>query len=240
MGVVVQLEGSVESLISLACISKHYTLAGQSLVVLRDVSLDIRAGESCALLGSSGSGKSTLLSILGLLSAPDSGLHRFAGHDVGTAPPDQLAALRNQQIGFVFQNFNLIARLNALDNVAVPLSYRGVGRRDARRLAMAQLERVGLADRAHHYPADLSGGQRQRVAIARALVGAPALILADEPTGNLDSHTAHGIMDLLLGLNRERQTTLVVVTHDVAVARRLQRQVSVQGGQVVEGDLCAP
>ena len=208
--------------------------------MLRDVSLTLYAGESCAIVGASGSGKSTLLSILGLLATPDSGQHRFAGRDIGSACADQLAALRNQQIGFVFQHFNLMSRLTALDNIAVPLSYRGVGLKVARRHAMTQLEQVGLADRAYHHPADLSGGQRQRVAIARALVGEPALILADEPTGNLDGDTANDIMGLMLSLNRECQTTLVVVTHDTSVARRMQRQIRVEGGRVVESAPCVP
>lgn len=234
-----QQDGSVESLISLTGVSKHYELNGQSVTVLRDVSLTIYGGESCALLGASGSGKSTLLSILGLLAIPDSGLHRFAGYDIGSASPNQLAALRNQQMGFVFQNFNLMPQMNALRNVALPLSYRGVGRKEAFERAMVQLKLVGLADRAHQHPADLSGGQRQRVAIARALVGEPALVLADEPTGNLDSNTASEIMDLLLTLNRERQTTLVVVTHDAAVARRLKRQVYVREGLMFESVACA-
>ncbi|KMT52205.1 ABC transporter ATP-binding protein [Pseudomonas fildesensis] len=221
-----------EPLISLRGITKRYQHAGQTLSVLNDVCLTVHAGESCAILGASGSGKSTLLAILGLLSAPDSGQHRFAGQDICTACPDQLAALRNRHIGFVFQNFNLMPRLTALDNVALPLTYRGVARNEARERAMVRLVQVGLADRAAHHPADLSGGQRQRVAIARALIGEPALILADEPTGSLDTGTASDIMDLLLSLNREYHTTLVVVTHDITIARHLQRQIHVEGGRV--------
>ena len=220
--------------ISLQSIGKSYRLADQPLHILQDVCLRIEAGESCAILGASGSGKSTLLNILGLLDLPDSGHYRFAGHDILNASPDQLAALRNQQIGFVFQSFNLLPRLSALDNVALPLSYRGVPRGESLQRARHLLERVGLAERAEHRPADLSGGQRQRVAIARALVGEPSLILADEPTGNLDSHTAQDIMDLLLTLNRERRVTLIIVTHDAQIAQRLTRQIRVHQGLVRE------
>ncbi|OLY72999.1 ABC transporter ATP-binding protein [Pseudomonas sp. ATCC PTA-122608] len=228
----------LDKFISLIDITKCYQLGGKPCHVLKGTSLFIGAKESCAILGASGSGKSTLLNILGLLDLPDSGQYRFAGHDVLTACADQLAALRNRQIGFVFQNFNLIARMTALENVALPLSYRGVGRREALLRAKAMLEQVGLCDRSAHRPADLSGGQRQRVAIARALVGQPSLILADEPTGNLDHQTAHDIMDLLLSLNREHGTTLVVVTHDPAIARRLDRQIRVIDSVVQEDRQC--
>ncbi|WP_404939863.1 ABC transporter ATP-binding protein [Pseudomonas sp. JDS08PS003] len=220
--------------ISLQGIGKSYRLAEQPLHILKNVSLSIEAGESCAILGASGSGKSTLLNILGLLDLPDNGDYRFAGHDIFRASPDQLAAIRNQQIGFVFQSFNLLPRLSALDNVALPLSYRGVARRESLERALHMLDQVGLGQRAHHRPADLSGGQRQRVAIARALVGEPSVILADEPTGNLDSHTAQEIMDLLLSLNRERQVTLIIVTHDPGIAQRLERQIRVTNGVVQE------
>ncbi|MCL9657355.1 ABC transporter ATP-binding protein [Pseudomonas protegens] len=220
--------------ISLQGIGKSYRLAEQPLHILKNVSLSIEAGESCAILGASGSGKSTLLNILGLLDLPDNGDYRFAGHDIFRASPDQLAAIRNQQIGFVFQSFNLLPRLSALDNVALPLSYRAVARRESLERAQHMLDQVGLGQRAHHRPADLSGGQRQRVAIARALVGEPSVILADEPTGNLDSHTAQEIMDLLLSLNRERQVTLIIVTHDPGIAQRLDRQIRVTNGVVQE------
>ncbi|AQT09826.1 MULTISPECIES: ABC transporter ATP-binding protein [Pseudomonas] len=223
-----------QGFISLQGIGKSYRLAEQPLHILKNVSLCIEAGESCAILGASGSGKSTLLNILGLLDLPDSGDYHFAGHDIFRASPDQLAAIRNQQIGFVFQSFNLLPRLSALDNVALPLSYRGVARRDSLERAMHMLDQVGLGQRADHRPADLSGGQRQRVAIARALVGEPSVILADEPTGNLDSHTAQDIMDLLLALNRERRVTLIIVTHDPNIAQRLERQIRVTNGVVQE------
>jgi len=213
-------------LISLQGIGKRYELAGQQLSILNDVCLSIARGDSCGILGASGSGKSTLLNILGLLDLPN--------HDIFNATPDELAAIRNQQIGFVFQSFNLLPRLSALDNVALPLSYRGVSRHDSVEQALRMLDQVGLADRAHHRPADLSGGQRQRVAIARALVGNPSVILADEPTGNLDSTTAQDIMDLLLALNREQQVTLIIVTHDAHIAERLERKILVRNGVVQE------
>lgn len=228
------LNNNNERLIRLRDIEKRYRLAEQELRILSGVSLEIARGESCAILGSSGSGKSTLLNILGLLDLPSSGFYHLGGHDVFTASPDDLAALRNRLIGFVFQSFNLLPRLSALDNVALPLSYRGVALRESRERAHAMLERVGLAARAGHLPADLSGGQRQRVAIARALVGEPALILADEPTGNLDAATAEDIMQLLLELNRANGVTLVIVTHDPGIAARLERRVRVREGRVVD------
>ena len=157
-------------LISLQGIGKRYQLAGQELSILNDVCLSIASGDSCGILGASGSGKSTLLNILGLLDLPNCGQYHFAGHDIFSASPDELAAIRNQQIGFVFQSFNLLPRLSALDNVALPLSYRGISRHESVEQALRMLEQVGLAERAHHRPADLSGGQRQRVAIARALI----------------------------------------------------------------------
>lgn len=178
-----------------------------------------------------------MLNILGLLDLPDRGEYRFSGHDIFNATPDELAALRNQQIGFVFQSFNLLPRLSALDNVALPLSYRGISRRESLQRAMAVLERVNLAGRSGHRPAELSGGQRQRVAIARALVGEPSVILADEPTGNLDGDTGNDIVDLLLELNHRRHVTLIVVTHDPRIAARLGRQIRVQNGTLYEAPL---
>lgn len=220
--------------IFLSDINRHFNLASHRAHVLKNVSLTISSGESLAILGPSGSGKSTLLNILGLLDCADTGHYRFAGHDIATATADHLASLRNQLIGFVFQSFNLMPRLSAVENVALPLGYRGVGRAGARLQALRMLEQVGLAQRAHHRPADLSGGQRQRVAIARALVGDPCLILADEPTGNLDQETAKDIMTLLLSLNREHGVTLIVVTHDPGIARLLNRQIRVDNGVVRE------
>ncbi len=223
-----------QSLIAMEDICQSYRMGEQRLPVLDNITLTIRRGESCAIVGTSGSGKSTLLNILGLLDQPASGRFLLDGRDMGCATQNERADLRNQLIGFVFQSFNLLPRLSALDNVALPLLYRGHSRPVARRHAQRQIERVGLADRLAHLPADLSGGQRQRVAIARALVGEPALILADEPTGNLDGDTAQDIMNLLLELNRTQAVTLVMVTHDTDLAARLDRRLHVQGGRITE------
>ncbi|GKV82036.1 ABC transporter ATP-binding protein [Pectobacterium versatile] len=224
----------VTDLICLQGISHTYSTGASSQAVLHDISLSIPAGQSCAIVGASGSGKSTLLNIIGLLDQPVSGRLLLAGQDMSQASADDRAIVRNQVIGFVFQSFNLLPRLDALDNVALPLTYRGVSRQAARQAAQVQLARVGLAERTHHRPADLSGGQRQRVAIARALVGEPALLLADEPTGNLDSQTADDIITLLLALNREQGTTLVMVTHDEGMACRMTRRIQVQDGRIHE------
>jgi putative ABC transport system permease protein len=221
-------------LIVLEDIGRVYRLGEASVRVLDRVHFTLGAGERCAVVGPSGSGKSTLLHILGLLDEADAGRYLLAGRDVSRASADERAQARNRQIGFVFQSFNLLPRLSALDNVALPLRYRGFSRGEARRRAIAQLHRVGLADRLRHRPADLSGGQRQRVAIARALAGDPALLLADEPTGNLDGATANEIMDTLLQLNEAHGLTLVVVTHDEALAQRLGRRLRVRDGRVVE------
>lgn len=225
---------STHSLIAMSNVCQSYPMAGQNMPVLRDVTLNIQRGQTCAILGTSGSGKSTLLNILGLLDRPASGQFWFAGRNMVEATADERAQLRNREIGFVFQSFNLLPRLTALDNVALPLFYRGFTRSEARECAQVQIARVGLGDRAHHRPADLSGGQRQRVAIARALVGSPSLILADEPTGNLDRSTAHDVMNLLLGLNDEKAVTLVMVTHDAQLAECLERCLQVQDGILKE------
>ena len=224
--------------LSLQGVCKNYQLTKQPISILENINLQINAGDHCAVLGTSGSGKSTLLNILGLLDRADEGRYEFYGHDTSKATPDQLAVLRNRHLGFIYQNFNLMPRLSALDNVALPLSYRGLGRRVALQRAMHRLDQVGLSHRAHHLPADLSGGQRQRVAIARALVGEPSLILADEPTGNLDSRTANDILQLLLAINREHRVTLIVVTHDLDIAARLDRQIFVQDRTLREHEPC--
>lgn len=220
-------------MILLRDVHKHYG-DGQSRVdVLHGVSLEVAQGEMCAVIGASGSGKSTLLNILGLLDRPSSGEYLLDGADVARASPDALADTRNRRIGFVFQAFHLLPRLSAQDNVAHPLLYRGVPRAERRRLAQEQLARVGLADRLDHRPDQLSGGQRQRVAIARALVGTPSLILADEPTGNLDSSSAGDILALIERLNRDLGVTVIVVTHDAAIAARCGRQIVVRDGRVL-------
>lgn len=222
------------ALIALKGVSHGYQTGNQELPVLKHVTLDIWPGQSCVIMGDSGSGKSTLLNVLGLLDSPSSGKFHFSGRDTQQASTDELASIRNQEIGFVFQSFNLLPRLTALDNVALPLSYRGVSRHAARQHAMKQLQRVGLTERAMHRPAELSGGQCQRVAIARALVGSPSLILADEPTGNLDSQTATDILNRLLTLNREQSVTLIIVTHDTTLAKHFDRQLEIHQGAMHE------
>ena len=221
-------------LIRLENITHAYATGASSQAVLYDVSFSVPTGQSCAIVGASGSGKSTLLNLIGLLDEPTSGRVLLAGEDMTNADAESRAIARNRIIGFVFQSFNLLPRLDALDNVALPLLYRGIPQPQARQAALTQLERVGLSNRSHHRPADMSGGQRQRVAIARALVGEPSLLLADEPTGNLDSQTAQDIIGLLLSLNRERGTTLVVVTHDTGIADRMARCIQVLDGRIEE------
>lgn len=220
--------------ISLEQVTHVYGHGARAHVALQAVNLTIASAESCAIVGASGSGKSTLLNIIGLLDQPSSGQLRLAGREMSQASAQERARVRNHTLGFVFQSFNLLPRLSALDNVALPLLYRGFSQRRAREAAQVQLAAVGLVDLRHQRPADLSGGQRQRVAIARALVAQPQILLADEPTGNLDGQTAAQIVDLLLALNREQGVTLVMVTHDVHIASRMGRRILVRDGQVIE------
>ncbi|HEX9889635.1 MAG TPA: ABC transporter ATP-binding protein [Nitriliruptorales bacterium] len=200
---------------------------------LRGVTFSVDHGEHLAIVGPSGSGKSTLLNLLGALDRPTEGVVRFEGEDVRSLDGDQLAELRNRRIGFVFQSFQLLPRTTALDNVALPLVYRSLGRRERTARARQALEAVGLADRLDHRPTELSGGQQQRVAIARALVTEPDVLLADEPTGNLDTVTGSEVMGLLERLNRERQVALLVITHDEEVASRARRRIELRDGRIV-------
>ncbi|WP_420643314.1 ABC transporter ATP-binding protein [Candidatus Leptofilum sp.] len=215
-------------------LSRQYQMGEQIVHALRGVSFQVTAGEFVALMGPSGSGKSTLMHLLGCLDSPSGGQYVLAGEDVGQLSRRQRATIRNEQIGFVFQTFNLLPRLTALTNVMLPLQYGG-RQPQVRQRAEAALERVGLADRLHHRPTELSGGQRQRVAIARALVANPAIILADEPTGNLDSHTGADIMELLGELNSESGNgrTIILVTHDPQVASHTQRILHLHDGQII-------
>ncbi|MFJ4442444.1 ABC transporter ATP-binding protein [Pseudomonas sp. NPDC089422] len=218
------------SIISLHGVTRR--LGGEA--VLQDVSFSLPAGQSCAIIGASGSGKSTLLNLIGLLDQPCHGRLVLDGNEAAQADADQRAITRNRLLGFVFQSFNLLPQLSVLENVALPLSYRGIRLASARQIAKVQLEKVGLEPRAKYRPADLSGGQRQRVAIARALVTEPRILLADEPTGNLDGDTARGIIGLLTTLNREQFMTLLMVTHDPAMARCMDRCLLVRNGGVFD------
>lgn len=220
--------------ISMTGVSRTYHHDGKLNSVISQVDLQIDVGETCAIVGPSGSGKSTLLNIIGLLDFADEGEYLFMGHPISKAQSDDLPTLRKMNIGFIFQNFNLIPRLSVVENVALPLRYRAMDRARSLEEAMFMLERVGMAQRASYRPADLSGGQKQRVAIARALVGKPSLILADEPTGSLDSQTASEILELLLSIQQEKHVTLLIVTHDMGVAQLMQRQVVVRSGGVEE------
>jgi putative ABC transport system ATP-binding protein len=219
------------SIIHLANVSRIYDTGRVQVVALVDVNLDVREGEFVAIVGPSGSGKSTLMNLLGCLDRPTTGSYLLAGTDVAGLDENGLARLRSRTIGFVFQSYNLLPRTTALDNVATPLLYQGVSARERRLRATQALERLGLADRLDHEPSELSGGQQQRVAIARALVTDPGLILADEPTGNLDSQSGAEVMALLRSLNAAGRT-IVLITHDAEVASRASRQVHIRDGRV--------
>ena len=220
--------------IELDNVEKVYRTGEIAVKAVRGVSLTVRAGEFAAVMGASGSGKSTLMNLIGCLDRPTAGRYRLDGEDVGGLSNSDLSRVRNQRLGFVFQGFNLLSRTSALENVELPLLYspHGHGRRELRRRSLAALEQVGLADRAGHHPSQLSGGQQQRVAIARALVNEPALLLADEPTGNLDTRTSLEIMAIFQELNRKGMTVLMV-THEPDIARYCLREITMRDGRVV-------
>jgi putative ABC transport system ATP-binding protein len=214
-------------------LTKVYRMGEVEVQALRGVSMLVRRGEAIAIMGPSGSGKTTLMNILGCLDRPSGGEYNLDGEKVSGLNDDQLAGIRNRKIGFVFQSFNLLQRTSALANVELPLSYANLPN-DGRERAVAALRAVGLEDRMKHRPTELSGGEQQRVAIARALVNEPAILMADEPTGNLDSKVGQGIMDLLFSLNRERNTTLLIITHDPRIAAQTQRTIQIRDGLVEE------
>jgi len=227
----VLLPGGSGPILRLQDVGKVYATGSVEVEALRGVSMQVERGEYVAIMGPSGSGKSTLMHILGCLDVPTSGSYDLAGEDVSTMSEAALATVRNRQIGFVFQQFNLLASLPAWRNVELPLCYSGMGRAERKERAMRALERVGLGDRVDHRPGELSGGQQQRVAVARALVTDPALILADEPTGNLDSHSSADVLGLFTELH-DQGRTIVLITHERDVARSAQRIVRILDGQV--------
>lgn len=228
----------MQGIIHISDIRKSYYMGTQSLEVLKGLNLDIYKNEYVALMGPSGSGKSTLMNILGCLDSPTSGTYILNNQDVSKMDDAALAQVRNKEIGFVFQQFNLLPRLSAVDNVALPLVYAGIAKKQRREMAMAVLEKVGLGNRSHHKPNEMSGGQIQRVAIARALVNSPAIILADEPTGNLDSKTSHDIMELFHELHA-KGNTIIMVTHEDDIAHYAHRIIRLRDG-LVESDKVNP
>ena len=220
-------------MIRLRDIRKSYQMGPVALEVLKGVNLDIEEGALLSIVGQSGCGKSTLMNIVGLLDAPDSGSYELDGAPVKSMDDQTLSEIRNKNIGFVFQQFNLLPKLSALNNVALPLVYRGIPEKQRLETARKMLERVGMEERSHHRPSELSGGQQQRVAIARALVGNPAIILADEPTGALDEKVGQEIMDLFIRLNREESMTMFIITHDMEIARQCDSYVRMQDGVIL-------
>ncbi len=221
-------------MLALENIIKKYTIGPTELTALKGISLEIKEGELVSVIGPSGCGKSTLMNILGLLDQPTSGTYRISGRQVGYGDDRVLSTLRNQQIGFIFQMYYLLPRLNAIENVTLPLIYRKAGRPAARQQALEYLKKVDMESRAYHRPDELSGGQQQRVSIARALVGRPAILLADEPTGALDTRTGQEIMNLFKLLNEQEGITIVIITHDPKIAAQCQRSIQLLDGQIYE------
>jgi ABC-type lipoprotein export system ATPase subunit len=228
---------NIMQLLELQNIYKTYYIGDIAVPALKGISLTIAQGEFIALMGASGSGKSTLMNILGCLDRPTSGEYRLDGQEISRLSADGRALLRNHRIGFVFQNFNLLPRTSALDNVTMPMSYthENISDRQSQQRAVEMLNRVGLGDRMHHEPSQLSGGQQQRVAIARALINKPSILLADEPTGNLDSHTSEDVLQLFGQLNEEEGITVILVTHNINIAHHAKRIIQIRDGEIEDG-----
>lgn len=222
------------ALIELSNIQQSYQIGEQIQHVLRGIDLTINKGDLMSIMGQSGSGKSTLMNIIGLLATPESGCYHFDGRPVEKMNSDELATIRNLSVGFVFQSFFLLPRMTAVQNVGLPLMYRGIPEVEIKERAFAMLEKVGMKNWAHHRPTELSGGQQQRVAIARALVGDPQVVLADEPTGALDPRIGQEVLELFIQLNESENTTLIIITHDPGVADRCRQRVKMQDGHIVE------
>jgi putative ABC transport system ATP-binding protein len=228
---------SAQTMLKVERVTKTYkTAGGRELTVLRDVSFALAAGASLAVVGPSGSGKTTLLGLCAGLDRPSGGTVELAGRSIGELSEDARALVRNEHVGFVFQNFQLVPTLTALENVLVPVELRGQGGAEAEAEARGLLARVGLGERCDHYPVQLSGGEQQRVALARAFMNRPKILFCDEPTGNLDGDTAHAMVELIFGLNHEKATTLVLVTHDLELAKRCQRILRLRSGAVVSDE----
>lgn len=221
-------------MISLKNIKKSFILGDEKVNALDNISLEIQKGDFIAIIGPSGSGKSTLMNILGLLDVPDSGEYLFDGKEVNKLSDNELAEIRNKKIGFVFQNFNILPKMNAIENIQVPLFYRGMSDKESKQKAYEVLEKVGIKGREHHLPSQLSGGQQQRVAIARAIAGEPEIILADEPTGALDSKTSEEVMEQLKTLNENGQT-IILITHDINVAKKAKKIMKILDGKLFLG-----
>jgi putative ABC transport system ATP-binding protein len=231
---VLKEEKMEDTVIQAEGLTKVYRMGEVEVQALRGLSLQVKRGEALAIMGPSGSGKSTLMSILGCLDRPSGGKYVLDGEPVSGLTDDQLADIRNRKIGFIFQSFNLLQRTSALDNVELPISYSNRSTNDGRDRAANALKAVGLENRMKHRPAELSGGEQQRVAIARALVNEPAILMADEPTGNLDSKAGQEIMDLLLSFNRDSNTTLLIITHDPRIAAQAQHTIKIRDGVIEE------
>ncbi|WP_276167788.1 ABC transporter ATP-binding protein [Zobellia alginiliquefaciens] len=221
----------MSNILKITGLEKTYTSGNKQLTVLQDISFHVEKGQTFSIVGPSGSGKTTLLGLCAGLDAPNAGSVELCGQDLNTLNEDERAQLRNKEVGFIFQNFQLLPTLTALENVSVPLELQGA--KDATQKSTDLLEKVGLKDRLHHYPSQLSGGEQQRVALARAFANAPSILFADEPTGNLDTETGEKVIQLLLDLNKENGTTLVIITHDLELANRTQQILQLKGGKIV-------